>query len=396
MKKNILSIFIHLILILATSLTLIPMCWLVAATFKHPDYVFSYTFFGPVYSEPETEDFFLYEFWNEFDENYTGGNASEAFSGALNKSLEVATGKTPDPRIAETIIAENPTLFNEQFPDSYNRETSNILAQALDPYLPGDYSPAFTNHFHEGYLENYDPMYVGLPLENPRAFMPALSWANFNNLFTSIPFGRYVINSFFISCATVLIQLFFSSLAGFALAKYNFAGKKPIMTVMLLTMMIPGQVMLAPLYELIYKMGLVDSYFGLIVPGAVNVFGIFLFRQSMMHIPTDLLEAGRVDGCSEFRIYWNIVLPVSRPMIGAFTLIAFMGAWNNYLWPQIILHTQERFTLPIGLSQMVSAYEGNYGALMAGTFMSVLPVVVLFFMLQKEFISGLTAGAVKA
>lgn len=218
---------------------------------------------------------------------------------------------------------------------------------------------------------------------------------NFRQLFEQIPYVRFMINSLFVSGATVLIQLFFSSLGGFALAKYEFRGKRLIMVLMLTTMMIPAQVMLAPMYELIYAMGLVDSYWGLIIPGAVSVFGMFLFRQSMLDLPDDLLQAGRIDGCTELRLYWDVVLPVQRPMIGAFCLIAFMGSWNNFLWPQIILHSQERFTLPIGLNQMVGLYAQEYGAMMAGTLLAVLPVVLLFFLLQKEFISGLTAGAVK-
>ena len=218
---------------------------------------------------------------------------------------------------------------------------------------------------------------------------------NFRQLFEQIPYGRFMINSLFVSGATVLVQLFFSSLGGFALAKYEFRGKRVIMVLMLTTMMIPAQVMLAPMYELIYAIGLVDSYWGLIIPGAVSVFGMFLFRQSMLDLPDDLLQAGRIDGCTELRLYWDVVLPVQRPMIGAFCLIAFMGSWNNFLWPQIILHSQERFTLPIGLNQMVGLYAQEYGAMMAGTLLAVLPVVLLFFFLQKEFISGLTAGAVK-
>ena len=224
-----------------------------------------------------------------------------------------------------------------------------------------------------------------------------LSVYNFKELFATAdpPFQRYLMNSFFITGVTVMIQLFFASLGGFALAKYEFRAKKPIMVLMLATMMIPGQVMLAPLYELIYKVGIMDSFLGLIVPGCVSVFGMFLFRQSMLQIPDDLLEAGRIDGCSEFGLYWNVALPVSRPMIGAFCLISFMGNWNSFLWPQIVLHTKERFTLPIALNQMIGLYSQKYGVLMAGTVLSILPVIVLFFILQKEFISGLTAGAVK-
>jgi len=159
--------------------------------------------------------------------------------------------------------------------------------------------------------------------------------------------------------------------------------------------MIPGQLTMAPLFELLHRLGLVDSYLGLIIPGAVSVFGIFLFRQSIQAIPDELLQAARIDGCSEFQIYRDIVMPVSRPMIGAFCLISFMGTWNSFLWPQIILHNRNLFTLPIALSQMIGVYNQEYGMLMAGTLISVLPVVILFFVLQKEFVAGLTAGAVK-
>ena len=230
------------------------------------------------------------------------------------------------------------------------------------------------------------------------AFMPPadrLTLGNFPSLFRQMPFLRFMMNSFFVAGVTVIVQLFFSSLGGFALAKYAFAGKKVIMGVMLATMMIPGPVLLAPMYELIYHLGLIDSHLGLIVPGMVNVFGMFLFRQSIVSVPDEMLQAARIDGCNEFQIFWHVVLPVSRPMIGAFCLIAFMGTWNSFLWPQIILQSSDRFTLPIGLNQMVGVYEADYGAMMAGTLLAVLPVVVLFFLLQKEFIAGLTKGAVK-
>lgn len=232
-------------------------------------------------------------------------------------------------------------------------------------------------------------------------FAPRATLDNFRDLFEigkvqkTTNFFRCGVNSAFVACTTVLVQLFFSSLAGFALAKYEFRGRKALMVLMLATMLIPGQVVMAPLYELIYRLRLVDTYAGLIVPGAVSVFGIFLFRQSILQVPDELLHAARIDGCSEFRIYWDVVMPVSRPMIGAFCLISFMGAWNSFLWPQIILHNSERFTLPIALNQLVGLYQQQYGTLMAGTLISVLPVIVIFMLLQKEFVAGLTAGAVK-
>ena len=224
---------------------------------------------------------------------------------------------------------------------------------------------------------------------------PHPTLANFRSLFKQVPFLRYTINSIFVSSAVTLLQLFFSSLAGFALAKYQFRYKRAIMVLMLSTMMMPSQVLLAPLYKLIYRMGLVDTYWALTIPSAVSVFGIILFRQSMIQVPDELLQAGRIDGCGEFRLYWEIVLPVVRPMVGAFTLIAFMGAWNNFLWPQIILQSHERFTLPIALNQMVGLYTQEYGPMMAGTLLCIVPVVLLFMLLQKEFLAGLTSGAVK-
>lgn len=227
-------------------------------------------------------------------------------------------------------------------------------------------------------------------------FAPTVSAQNYVDLFQKTDvFQHNLINSIFLASTTVVVQLFFSSLAGFALAKYDFKGKAPLTVLMLATLMIPGQLTMAPLFELLHRLGLVDSYLGLIIPGAVSVFGIFLFRQSIQTIPDELLQAARIDGCSEFQIYRDIIMPVSRPMIGAFCLISFMGTWNSFLWPQIILHNRSLFTLPIALSQMIGTYNQEYGMLMAGTLVSVLPVVILFFVLQKDFVAGLTAGAVK-
>ena len=226
-------------------------------------------------------------------------------------------------------------------------------------------------------------------------FAPRFSVESYKKLFEGIPFFRYLMNSVFIASATVMVQLFFSSLAGFALAKYEFLGKKPLMLFMLATMLLPGQLTMAPAYVLAYKLHLIDTYTGLILPGAVNVFGIFLFRQAIMQIPTELMQAARMDGCSEFRIYWDIVMPVTRPMIGAFALLSFMGSWNNFVGPQIMLNTSTMYTLPIAINQFRDVYANNYGALMAGTLLAVLPVILLFMALQKEFVAGLTTGAVK-
>jgi ABC-type glycerol-3-phosphate transport system permease component len=211
----------------------------------------------------------------------------------------------------------------------------------------------------------------------------------------STPFYVFVMNSIFVTCTIVITQLFFASLAGYALAKYEFVGKKPIMLIMLCTVVLPSQVTLAPLYDLLFHLHMLDQFSGLIVPGAASVFGIFLFRQAILGVPNELLNAARIDGCSEFRIYWDIVMPVVRPMIGAFCLISFLGNWNNFIFPQILLHHENRFTLPVTLAQMIALESNKYGMLMGGTLLAILPVFVLFLALQKEFVAGLTSGAVK-
>lgn len=222
-----------------------------------------------------------------------------------------------------------------------------------------------------------------------------IDFTNFRRLFGVFHFHRYAINSVFVaSCQTCLVVLF-SSMGGFALAKYRFWGMKIIVTLMLVSMMIPGEVLLGPMYELLYRIGWLDSYLALIVPGSVSVFAMFLYRQSMLGVPNDLLDAARVDGCSEFGIYAEIVMRACKPMTGAIVLMTFMANWNAFLWPQIILQSDAKYTLPVILAQMISLYWQDYGIVMSGTVVSVLPVIVLFFVLQREFVGGLIAGAVK-
>jgi ABC-type glycerol-3-phosphate transport system permease component len=235
--------------------------------------------------------------------------------------------------------------------------------------------------------------FMFLPWDN----LGSLTLDNFVRLFTQQNFGLYIVNSIFLSSMFTILVVSLSSLGGFALSKYNFRGKKPLMIVMLATMLLPAQVLLPSSYELIYHFGWLNSYLAILVPGAVSVFGMFLFMQAMRGVPDELLQAGRVDGCSEFRLWWEIALPVVRPMIGAYTLMCFLSSWNSFLWPQIILQDERKYNLPIGLANMMGMpeYQTAFGTLMAGTLLSILPVMVLFFALQKDFIAGLTSGAIK-
>lgn len=224
-----------------------------------------------------------------------------------------------------------------------------------------------------------------------------LTLDNYRRLLTDQPFARWFINSVTLASTMSVTTVLLSSLGGFALAKYQFAGRGLLMGVMFATMLLPGQMLLPSSYELMRNLGWIDSYLAILVPGAVSVFGMFLFMQSMKGLPDELLDAGRIDGCSELRLWWDVALPTVRPMTGAFTLMTFLGAWNGFLWPQIVLQDAGKYTLPIGLANMVSMpeYQSDYGVLMAGTLLAVLPVVVLFFALQREFVAGLTSGAVK-
>ena len=235
--------------------------------------------------------------------------------------------------------------------------------------------------------------YTFLPWSQPQRW----TTINYRWLFEREPFLRWMFNSLFIAATHTCLVVTLSSLGGFALAKYQFIGKKPIMLMMLATMMLPSQVLLGSSYELMYKINWLDTYAAIIVPGAVSVFGIFLFMQAMKQVPDELLQAGRVDGCSELRLWWEVALPIVKPMIGAYTLLSFMSAWNAFLWPQIVLQSPEKYTLPIGLTNMIGlpGFHTPYGVLMCGTLLSIVPVAVLFFVLQRDFIAGLASGAVK-
>lgn len=240
------------------------------------------------------------------------------------------------------------------------------------------------------------------PLE--RWSTKTMNLSNFSQLFHGrrgaislgrVPFWRYILNSTVYATVGTVVQLFFASLGGYALAKFDFRGKTPLMTFMLGSLTIPSVLLLAPLYKMAVDLHLVDSLFGLILPWMVSAYGIFLFRQACMGIPDEMLDAGRIDGCSEIAIYFRLAMPLVRPMGAAFCLMAFLSHWNAFFAPNVFLHDQENLTLPIVLNMYLADYGQDYGVFLAGTAIAMIPPAILFFALQKEFISGLTSGAVK-
>ncbi|MEM1164654.1 MAG: carbohydrate ABC transporter permease [Planctomycetota bacterium] len=219
---------------------------------------------------------------------------------------------------------------------------------------------------------------------------------NYIRLFVELDVIQPLLNSIFFSAASASLATVTAAMAGYTLAKHRFVGRRAVFATVLAALVIPGPLLLAPLYTMLFRLGLLDTYAGLILPAAAPAFGVFLFRQaSISSVPTELLEAARIDGCGEYRAFFSIALPLLRPMTSAFVLISFLGAWNNFLLPQVILTNEDKFPLAVFVAQLRGLYGTDYGLIMASTFVSIAPVMVLFLFLQREFISGLTAGAVK-
>jgi ABC-type glycerol-3-phosphate transport system permease component len=233
----------------------------------------------------------------------------------------------------------------------------------------------------------------------PVQFLPRV-WTleNYRNLLSGerIPFLRQFANSAIIAVGQTALTVFLTSLAGFAFAKYEFVGKRLLFLLTLLTLMIPFEVTVVPLFQLMIDIGWLDTYWAVIVPGAINAFGVFFMRQVMLAVPNDLLDAARVDGATEFGIYLRIVVPLSRGGLAVLAVLSFLTAWNDYLWPLIALRSPEMFTLPIGLATLSGLYRVEWGMIMAGAVLTTLPILALFLWTRNHLISGLTSGAIKA
>lgn len=223
-----------------------------------------------------------------------------------------------------------------------------------------------------------------------------LNFDHFRRLFVQEGFARPILNSAFFASVSGVLATLFSAMSGYALAKYRFKGRAMITNMVLAALVVPGALLLAPNYQLLYWFGMLDSYTGLIVPALAPAFGVYLFRQATINsVPNEMLESARIDGCGEIKIFFTFVLPLIRPMMGAFLLLTFLGSWNNFIGAQIVLQTPEKMPLAVAINQLRGVYGTDYGLIMAGTVVSIVPVLALFLLLQKEFLSGLTAGAVK-
>ncbi len=221
------------------------------------------------------------------------------------------------------------------------------------------------------------------------------SWANYRELFVHAGMGRYLLNSLLVAGIITALSVLFNLMAGYAFAKLRFPGRERLFQTLLGALVIPAQVAMLPLFLLLKYVGLVNSYAGVIVPTLATVFGIFLVRQYARGIPDELLEAARIEGAGEWRIFWQIVLPLLKPIIVTLAIFSFLAAWNDFMWPLIVLTGQEHYTLPIGLAALAREHAQDSELMMAGAVVTVLPVLLLFLSLQRYYLQGLLLGSVK-
>lgn len=231
---------------------------------------------------------------------------------------------------------------------------------------------------------------------NLKIELDKMSLDNFIFLFTGDhQYFTWFFNSLFLTAVSVIVTLFVCAAVGYGFSMYDFKFKNFLFICVLFVMMVPFEILMVPMYSQIIDMGLIDTYAGVVLPGITSASTIFFFRQYLMGIPRDLINAGRIDGASEYGIFFKIILPVMKPAFAAMAILNTMGAWNNLLWPLLVLKTDTKFTLPIGLNTLLTPYGNNYDLLIVGSFFSVIPVLIIFLCFQKYFVDGMTAGAVK-
>jgi ABC-type glycerol-3-phosphate transport system permease component len=230
------------------------------------------------------------------------------------------------------------------------------------------------------------------------AWLPSkFVWKNYLDVFKieNIQFGRWYWNSIFVAACVTFLQVFTSSLAAFSFSRLDWPGRNKVFLLYLGTMMLPGLVMMIPNYQIMIRLGLVDSYLGLIIPAAFSAFGTFLLRQFMLGIPKSLDEAAEIDGASKWQLYWDVILPLSRPGLITLAIFTFIGNYHSFFWPLVMLKSTHRYTLPIGLLFFDSSQGQQTNLMMAAITMSVVPMIIIFVVLQKRLVKGIQLGAVK-
>ncbi|HUF26093.1 MAG TPA: carbohydrate ABC transporter permease [Gemmatimonadaceae bacterium] len=230
----------------------------------------------------------------------------------------------------------------------------------------------------------------------PPRFLPSSpTLEHYRALFTRLSLGRYLVNSTIIAVTVTAISIVINSMAGYAFAKLRFRSRERVFRILAAGLVVPVQVSMLPLFLLMRELGLINTYWGVIIPSMASIFGIFLVRQYALSIPDDLIDAARIDGASELRIYRSIVLPVITPILATLGIWTFLSTWNDFMWPLIVLSDERRFTLPVALASLMGERVQDTELMMAGSVLTVLPVLVVFLVLQRYYVQGLMVGSVK-
>jgi multiple sugar transport system permease protein len=239
-------------------------------------------------------------------------------------------------------------------------------------------------------------MPTGAANNTPPRLLPAdPTLEHYRTLFTRLDLGRYLLNSTIIAGTVTVLSLLINSMAGYAFAKLRFRGRERVFRVLLTGLVIPVQVSMLPLFLLMRELGLINTYWGVIIPSLSSIFGIFLIRQYTVSVPDDLIDAARIDGAGEFRIYWSVIVPVIRPILATLAIWTFLSTWNDFMWPLIVLSDDSVFTLPVALANLSGERVLDTELMMAGAVLTVLPVMLVFIVLQRYYIEGITLGSVK-
>ncbi len=238
----------------------------------------------------------------------------------------------------------------------------------------------------------YEAEIVSFP---PTLFPDSFTLESYLNIWKSIPFVRFFINTVVFALGVTILSVLLDSMAAYAFARIKFPGKKYLFILVLATLMVPFQVTLIPVFKILFNLGWLDTFLALIIPRASNAFGIFLLRQFFINIPDALEDAARIDGCSEFRIYWNIILPLSKPALATLAIFHFMYNWNDFLWPLVMTSSSSMRTLPVGLALFMGEHVIEYGLLTAGATLALLPIVIAYLFAQRFFIKGIALTGLK-
>jgi len=229
----------------------------------------------------------------------------------------------------------------------------------------------------------------------PRVLPSRVTFEHYEALFTRLNLGRYLFNSALVASVVTLFSLAINSMAGYAFAKLRFRGRDRLFQLLSAGLVLPVQVAMLPLFLLMKQLGLINSYWGIIIPGLASIFGIFLIRQYAQSIPDDMLDAARIDGASELRIYRSVVLPGIVPILATLAIWTFLATWNDFMWPLIVLSDESHYTLPVALANLVGEHVQDTELMMAGSVLTTLPVLLVFLFLQRYYIQGVMAGSVK-